>query len=348
MTTSLLQEEIEIIKKLKEVGGEDVKSIVSVLMLTREHARPKLELVDILKQYQGLDDEYELRRAIDSLIQDGFIEESEKHKGIIKYSKKLEETVIKNGKSTEDKIREIRIKVRPRVEYLGDITKEDVYNSYLEILERAQSEIYMPMISTTPELKSVEILKKRAKNGVKVKLLIGNPDIISKYRGKANQSIYEKFIEKWSQETEGYEDIEIRIMSRLEDIEMGTCVLVDNKILRLDIYDPYNQRSLQGVVLECANEGGMNLNIIRTFKRQFDVAWSIARKNNENKLIYYLRQNHIAIIAIIFWCITIVLYNEGMDLLSSILGSVSAAFLYDFVKSKVMLKIMISKLTRGR
>lgn len=343
MTTSLLQEEIEIINNLIECGWEEEVSTVSLIMITRNHARPKEELIDILKQYQGLDNTYKLFSAIDSLIYDGYIEENKKFNGIIKYSEKLEKRVVEEGNTTKTQLEEIRRKIRPRVEYLGDVTKENVYISYLKMLERAQNEVYLPMISTTPELKSLEILKNRANNGVKVKLLLGNPDIISKFRGESNKSFYKEFIEKWTKETKGYENIEIRIMSKLEDAEMGTCVLVDDKILRLDIYDPYNQRSLQGVILECANEGGINLNIIRSFKRQFDRSWNIAIKNNESKIVYYLRQNYLAIIAIIFWCLTIILFNKGEKIFSSISSSVSAAFLYDFIKSKVIFERMLSK-----
>jgi hypothetical protein len=55
---------------------------------------------------------------------------------------------------------------------------------------------------------------------------------------------------------------------------LATSVAIDENIVRLDVYDPQVQRSLEGVMIEIASPQGLQLNLNRIFHRLFEEAWS--------------------------------------------------------------------------
>jgi hypothetical protein len=85
--------------------------------------------------------------------------------------------------------------------------------------------------------------------------------------------------------------MEIRIASDSDDMNLASCMLVDGRILRLDIYDHTRQRSLEGVMVHVETPAGMELNIIGLFKARFEDAWSGASPSGfPKRLLWYLRK----------------------------------------------------------
>jgi hypothetical protein len=125
---------------------------------------------------------------------------------------------------------------------------------------------------------------------------------------------------------------------------MATSWTLDRSILRYDFYDPKNQRSLAGYMIEFDSHTGANLNIVSLFQARFDEAWNHAQPLNMLGIWWRLKKNWqwgafvlTALIAIPF----------GASIWGGIVGSVSATFLFNaIVSSSSMIKSTIRKLIK--
>jgi hypothetical protein len=153
------------------------------------------------------------------------------------------------------------------------MSDERVYVTFMDLLRNAQREICLPMLATTPYLETVTILRDRARAGIRVRILLGAPSLVARWRGESMRSIAEQRILEWKREFAELATVQIRISRIARDMEIATCALVDGCVARLDIYDPYTQRSLEGVMVELVSPPGRSLNIVKLFQRAFDSAW---------------------------------------------------------------------------
>src|SRR5690349_16769117 len=81
----------------------------------------------------------------------------------------------------------------------------------------------------------------------------------------------------WNQQFRTYPSAEVRVAHRFDDALLATCMLIDSRLLRFDVYDPEIQRSLDGVMVEVNSGSGLNPNLTRLFRKAFDEGWSLAK-----------------------------------------------------------------------
>ena len=168
----------------------------------------------------------------------------------------------------------MRASLEPFVRIVGPMKDEIVYSSFLELLTSAQKRICLPMLATTPYDETVKILKERAEAGVQIQLLLGSPvALVARWRGETMRKIAFERIDRWQVLFRSYDNVDIRISHHAKDMAIASSVGIDNIIARYDVYDPYSQRSLEGVMIEASSPQGMSLNIVRIFYDMFDDSW---------------------------------------------------------------------------
>jgi hypothetical protein len=92
-------------------------------------------------------------------------------------------------------------------------------------------------------------------------------------RGETMREIAEDRIREWSRNLSGLPCAEVRVCHSVEDMWLGSCMGIDRRLVRLDVYDPEVQRSLEGVMVELESPQGLRLNLVRVFVEAFDQAW---------------------------------------------------------------------------
>jgi hypothetical protein len=163
------------------------------------------------------------------------------------------------------------------VRRLGSMNDRSVYESYLGLLQQAQREIILPMLATSPKLSSVPILQERARKGVRILALLGSPKVAARLRGETTARMAREAISGWKENARGISNFKVRVSHRVEDSYIASWMLIDGKILRIDIYDAIRQRSLEGFMVEVMSSDGQDLNIVRVFSEYFRRAWSRAQ-----------------------------------------------------------------------
>jgi hypothetical protein len=176
--------------------------------------------------------------------------------------------------NVEEKLSELRVDIATYVKIVGSMSEYHVFHSYLQIMQSARDEICLPMMVTAPASETVEVLRSRAKAGVRIKILLADPALAAKFRAGNVQAIAIERLLQWRQLFHDCPTVAIRLCRFPEDMELATCFSVDGKLARFDIYDPYGQQSLEGVMLEVGSPRGLTPNFVRIFIRLFDDAWS--------------------------------------------------------------------------
>jgi hypothetical protein len=129
------------------------------------------------------------------------------------------------------------------------------------------------MLVTAPYDVIVGILRERAEAGVQVRILLAAPELVAKWRGQPMREKAVERIRQWQSRFRDRRSVTIRMCRTEADMELATCVSVDGGLVRLDICDPYRQRSLDGVMIEVESPAGYTPNVVRIFGRLFETAW---------------------------------------------------------------------------
>lgn len=328
MSASLTRHEIEIVAALRNSGISLPAATLAVVMITREHARPESELADIIRQYQNLEDRHTAEQAIAELKRIGWLAESESYGQYLvhqapdlrdKLAEKLQDS------SLPQRLSEMRSTLEENVRIVGPMKERYVYESFLDLLREAQREICLPMLATSPRLSSVPILQERARRGVHLRVLLGSPEVVAKLRGEPMRAMARDAISGWLENARGIPSMEIRIAHFAEDMLIATCMTIDSCVLRFDIYDPLNQRSLEGVMLHVESPSGLTLNMVSLFQQFFDGAWRRAEHTGRfGKLKWWFSTGWQWWLFLGFSALAIVFYP---DVWSGIFGSAAATFL---------------------
>lgn len=130
------------------------------------------------------------------------------------------------------------------------------------------------MLVTAPYEDTVAVLRNRAQAGVRVRILLAEPALAARMRSANIRSISAERIRGWQRSFRDCPHAAVRLCRSAEDMELATCFSVDGRTVRFDIYDPYGQQSLEGVMLEVASPQGLTPNFVRLFVRLFDDAWA--------------------------------------------------------------------------
>jgi hypothetical protein len=250
-------------------------------MATRQHARPERELLDIVLQYPGLEHRPNADAALRELRALGWVVNQDSESlTLTLQAPDLRARIGDRLHDTEvpDKLATLRANLEPNAaRVLGPMSDGTVYSSYLDLLRGAQNEICLPMLVTSSRLASVDILRERAEAGVRIRILVGAPPVVASMRGETMRAIAADRIREWVRNLGDLQTVEIRISHRVEDMWLGSCMAIDGRVVRIDVYDPDQQRSLQGIMLELANPQGLDLNLVRIFVELFRNAWDRAK-----------------------------------------------------------------------
>ena len=279
MAVGLDLEEARIARVLELSGVERSAAVLAVVMVTQAHARPEAELVEIVRQYPGLESLQEAKRAIDSLKRRGWLISTTSYGSQL--TQQAPDLRAQIGKEVgdpliADRLLNMQASLKPFVSVVGPMSDERVYGTYLDLMRNAQQEICLPMLATQPYPDTVAILQERANAGVRIRILLGAPALVARWRGEPMRKVAEQRIDEWILKLQDHPTAQIRIAQSQQDLEIASCPSFDRRIVRLDIYDPYSQRSLEGVMVEVASPLGMSLNLPRVFQRVFDSAWERA------------------------------------------------------------------------
>jgi len=331
---SLNGEEMRIVSDLHRNGLSVRAATLAVAMVTREHSRPENELLDIVRQYQNLEDSTDSLQAIGELKKLGWLVKSEWYgQDFIQQAPNLRDKIGErlNDSKVAARLKELRANLGSNIRFIGPMNDKVAYTSYLDLLHGAQREICLPMLGTSPNLSSVPIIKERARRGVRVRILLGSPDVVMEYRGRAMRTVAEDAISGWSRHIEGIKQAELRISKSKEDMIIATCMSIDSRILRFDIYDPLQQRSLQGFLIEAESPPGFNLNLVDLFQRYFDSAWRAAQPIQfSGKVQWWVRRGWRWAGVAIFSLLTVLTATSVWGL---IFGSAAGTFLVNAVVS---------------
>jgi predicted transcriptional regulator len=280
MSAALSHHELRIVAELQRTGLSLPVATLAVVMAIREHARPAPELTDIVRQYQHLENRATAEEAIGELRRLGWLVESESYGlMLVHQAPDLVDKLADRLRQPELSValRELRSTFERNVSVIGPMKDKEVYQTFLEILRGAQSEICLPMLATSPNMVVVQILQERARQGVRIRILLGSPKLVAKLRGETMTRVALDAIHGWTQNASGISNIRLRISNSAEDMEIATCMSVDSRLLRFDIYDSLTQRSLQGIMIQVESPTGMELNLIKLFRRRFEESWTSAK-----------------------------------------------------------------------
>jgi hypothetical protein len=270
-----------IIERLVSSGLSQSEATLAVIMTTRGHARPKSDLIEILAQYPSLDSKLNRHRALESLLDLGWIiETADSSSGYSLAHQHPELRTLIAGRLHDNDVatalRSIRANTEPYVEVVGPMNDELVYHSFLERLRQAQEEIHLPMMATAPYPDVVEILLERAKAGIEIRILLAAPELVQHIRGGPVAVEAKKRIAEWARNFANLKNVEVRVYKNIDTIRLTSCLLIDRDLCRIDIHDPLCQRSLEGVMIESVCPPGLSLNLISILQETFDRAWEMA------------------------------------------------------------------------
>jgi hypothetical protein len=114
------------------------------------------------------------------------------------------------------------------------------------------------------------------------------------------------------------------------------------RIVRIDVYDPNRQRSLQGIMLELANPQGLDLNLVRIFLELFRGAWDRAKPVTlPGRIVWRLRVTWKLWIGLLFAALAFI--PTGFQGWIELTAGIAAAFL-----STALIEYVAAAKTRRR
>ena len=274
------QYEEEIVNKVITTDITYYDAAVSIILYFRDFVRPIDEIPTLLMRMIPSIKESEIKNALIWLERKGLIKyDNHTHYKMISIVDEFPEELerLSKVKGLASYLREAKDRRVEKVivKELGKVGSGNNYDTFINILNSAQESIKYPILSTSPYPSLTQTLKRMAEKGVKIYLLIGDNDIVKKIKGNTQRS----HADEWYKEFEGIPNIKIKMFSDIESVDLCTSVLIDEKTLRLVIYDPITVTSLDGCLLEIRNQSGQKINIIKWYNNKFDTAWNLAVKN---------------------------------------------------------------------
>lgn len=329
-------------------------SAVSVLIYSRNYARPHNELVALLKRLIPNLSEAEIDDAVQWLINNNLImlkkvqEQYYIYEVVQDYTERLSK--LAGNPEINKRLLEIKNKKREKVyiRYLGNVSSGDNYETLLSSIKNARFSIKYPMLDSAPYPALVETLKYVAKKGINIKILLAEDRIVKKYKGNTRKGR----IEDWKKALYGIPNIVIKGFNEDETTELCTSILIDEKQLRFVLYDPETVTSLDGKLLEVMNLAGQNINLIKWFNMKFDKAWSCAARYKYERILRRIFSLS-SLILLIFLCSVLYLlkfygYNALFDQIDLLVISPSCLYLlpkiYKYIKKQFLrFKIALDK-----
>lgn len=154
--------------------------------------------------------------------------------------------------------------------------------SWLEMLMEASSSIDLCIFASAYEVVT-PIVMRAAQSGVRVRVLVGDPNLVAQVRGGRERGPASKALATWlslrKSSGPGATLIAVRSIKRREDLAITGSSLIDKKILRFTIFNPETERGSEGKLLAVVSEQReSSLNLIRIYQTAFDKAWERANR----------------------------------------------------------------------
>jgi hypothetical protein len=132
MSVQLSHDEQEVVIQLRDAGLPMASATLAVVLVTREHSRPEEELVDIVRQYPGLEDRSTTKSALDELRRRGWVREKSSY-GIYLMQQapdlRMKIAELTSQAISADRLSSIRVRHDPHVRIVGPVVDEFTYTN---------------------------------------------------------------------------------------------------------------------------------------------------------------------------------------------------------------------------
>jgi hypothetical protein len=272
--------EQKVIMALNKSGMPISQATVVVIMTARSITRSRSQLVDvILTGYPGLEDDTETDSAVGALLASGWLVETSASGLTLctaapDIARRVAEYV--DDPTIAERLLNARVLQDPSITLLGPINGEETRLAFLRALRGAQRDIRLPFLATPATLEPVSELESRARQGVRLRILLASPDVVSRIRGDSQRKRAHDSVRGWTDLTRDWPNTEVRVTKAPIDVLMSASCSFDETRAQLAVYDIWRQRSQESTLVE-VYQIGSKLNLVQLFNQHFDTAWNRAR-----------------------------------------------------------------------
>jgi hypothetical protein len=280
MAENISSGELSVVNQLVLSGMTRHEALVITLLVCRSYSRPIADLITTLQHYSGLEDSGFTTVAINSLAERGFLVEEQNYNSRLVGPPYNIRALLANyctDQSLGERLTRLRRINDEYVTVIGPLRDIATFNSYLDLLRGAHSEIVFPMVATSADtLEATPILIERAQAGVQIRVLGATPGLASLIRGKTLDAVTRTRINEWKKVAQRNRNVSFRVTDVASDLVFASSVCIDSRVLRLVVYDFERERSKEGVVVEFSANAGTPLNVIDSFMSGFNQSWKAA------------------------------------------------------------------------
>lgn len=310
-------------------------SAILVLMYARESCMVRESLTAFLSNYPYLNNRQCVSDSLNILLgKDYLVQQRDIGTGF--YKIKINDNIIQMLKTSYGQNVSLLEQSREKLECIktfGKTNSNDNSSLFYKRMQQAQNEISIVYIATEPYISTVSVLKSILTNvNVKIKLLVANDEICRRLRGVNSPA------QKWYEEFKEFKNFEIRVYNSIEGTQIATSTLVDQKVLRMTVFDIMKQRTADGYMLEIVNMMGYEMNLIQIYCEKFNKIWQEADIYKENRIIRLIKKPLFINFVICIFCFGLYLFilkNTGSPI---IIPTIFGFFLEKIMES-VLLKI---------
>jgi hypothetical protein len=263
------------IAELEQSGFTATNARVLTAMVSRRYARERSKLLDVLSAHTGLERQASVDECLTSLARQGLIA-TVIYDGnpLVGIAQDLGPKLVDINQRAATAL--VGLVARPisRFGTLGPMTDPAVLGSFGRAIADAHGTIRMVFLTSDTNIEGIHELEARARAGVDIRILVGDPDTVAAIRGGSSKARAQRAIESWVSLTRPWPNTQVRIAKDAADLDCPSSFSRDGELLRLDVHEPLSERSLMGEMLVAHPAGG---NLIRLYERHFDAAWERAR-----------------------------------------------------------------------
>lgn len=262
--------DVEAIRKFSELGVDETDARVLVAMLRYRLARPKDELIRVLQRFPNLEDAERTSQAVDRLLQLPALQED---KNGFLY---LSETAEIAAEPRFRKLIKDLYNVNPVVRVIGPPSNGSSYTGFLDLLSGSLKSVDLWISSASSYQSALDILSDRARSGVKVRVLLADPKLVASTRGISSSSVAHKTNASWRNAENLVPNLAVRRYTSSSGFAYSGSALIDQKILRINVFDHNSQRGMDGTLIEVHSQTITTNNLTELYIDEFDRAWARA------------------------------------------------------------------------
>ena len=286
----LSRAESNVISALVGKGMTRANATIATVMATRPAGRAREQLVDVvLTGYPGLEDRTVTMAAVEELLDSKWLTEEQSRGTQICHAASnilslmeayVGDQELIHGLATERAARSLQ------VELIGPIYDEAVKNRFATAISGASKIIRLPLLATPSNFEYAAELEDRARQGVRLHILLASPDVVAELRGESQRQRAEDSLRGWTSLTSGWPNTELRIMRNPAEATLAATSSFDDGRALLAVYDLRRQRSVDSAVLDVSQPGYIP-NVVDIYNRAFADAWGHSRPVRGPRLVLW-------------------------------------------------------------